>query len=49
MHNHRRHLLHSCIYKETYTEKDERNAEPLTHVEYHVILETDLYLLDELD
>ena len=49
MHDHRRHLLHSCIYKEAYTEKDERNTEPLTHVEYHVILKSDLYLLDELD
>ena len=49
MDNHRRHLLDTGIYKETYSDKDERNTEPLTHVEYHVILESDLYLLDELD
>ena len=32
-----------------YAEKYERDAEPLAHVKYHILLEADLRLLDELD
>ena len=44
-----RKLADGRIDKETDTEKDERDAEPLPHVEKHILLEFHLRVLDELD
>ena len=49
MDDHRRLLLYMGINKEGYTQNDERNAEKLSHVQDHVLLESYLRLLDELD
>ena len=46
---HRRLLLYMAVYKESDAQKDERYAEPLAHIENHVLFEADLRLLDELD
>ena len=49
MHYPCRLLLDVAVDQEADAEKNERNAEPLAHVEYHVLLEADLRLLDEFD
>ena len=49
MDDHRRLLLYMGINKEGYTQDDERNAEKLSHIQDHVLLESYLRLLDELD
>ena len=49
MHDHGRLLLYMAVHEESYSEEYERNAEPLSHVEDHVLLEHHLRLLDELD
>ena len=48
MDDHRRLLLYMGINKEGYTQDDERNAEKLSHVQDHILLESHLRLLDEL-
>ena len=48
MHDCSRLLLDIAIYKESDAEKDKRNAEPLTHIQNHILLESYLRLLDEL-
>ena len=45
---HRRLLLHIAVYKETDTKKHKRYAEPLSHIQDHILLETHLRFLDEL-
>ena len=40
-------LLYMTVYQESDAKKDERYAQPLAHVQGHVILEHDLRLLDE--
>ena len=42
-------LLYITIYKEADAKKDERDAQKLTHVQDHILLETNLRFLDELD
>jgi hypothetical protein len=42
-------LLDITIYQESYTKKNERNAEELSHVQNHILLEANLRFLDELD
>ena len=49
MNYHGRLLLNMAIDKESYSKKNERYAEQLSHVKDHVLLETHLRLLDELD
>ena len=49
MNYHGRLLLNMAVDKESYSEKYERNAEQLSHVKDHILLETYLRLLDELD
>jgi hypothetical protein len=46
---HGRLFLHMAVDKESDSEKYERYAEQLSHVKDHVLLETYLRLLDELD
>jgi hypothetical protein len=48
MNNPCRLLLDIAVDKEAYTEKDERYTQKLTHVQDHILLETDLRFLDEL-
>ena len=48
MHGLGRLLLHKGIYQETYTYEDERYAQPLAHVQDHILFESDLRFLDEL-
>ena len=36
------------VDQEAYSKENERNAEPLTHIQYHVLLEHYLRFLDEL-
>ena len=38
-----------CQNTHNHTQQDERNTEPLSHIERHSLLEGDLLLLDELD
>ena len=38
-----------AVHKETDAEKDERNTEPLSHIQYHILFEAHLRLLDEFD
>ena len=49
MHYPCRLLLDIAVDEESYTQKHERNAEKLTHVEKHLLLETYLRLLYEFD
>ena len=49
MNYHCRLLLHMAVDKESDSEKYERYAEQLSHVKDHILLETYLRLLDELD
>ena len=49
MHYGGRLLPDMTVNEETYSQKDERNAEPLSHVQYHILLETYLRFLDELN
>ena len=49
MDNHCRLFPDMCINEEADAQKDERYAEPLSHIKNHVLLEADLRLLDELD
>ena len=49
MHYPSRLLLDVTVDKETYAQKHERDAEPLSHVQDHILLESHLRLLDELD
>ena len=49
MHDSRRLFSYICIDQESDAEKNERDAEPLTHVQNHIMLETHLRFLDELD
>jgi hypothetical protein len=46
---HRRLFSDETICQEAYSEKDERDAQPLTHIQNHILLESYLRLLDELD
>lgn len=45
----RRLLADEGVNQEAYAQKDERDAQDLSHVEHHVFLETDLRLLDKFD
>jgi hypothetical protein len=49
MHNHRRLLLDKGVDQHGDTREDEWDTKPLSHVEYHIVLESHLRLLDELD
>ena len=49
MNDHRRLLPDMAIYEEADADKHERDAEPLTHIEDHLVLESYLRFLDELD
>ena len=49
MHCLHRLFLNQAIYYKTDTEKDERHAEPLAHVKHHILFESYLRFLDELD
>ena len=42
-------LSDAAVDKKAHTKKDERNTEALTHIKNHILLETYLRLLDELD
>lgn len=44
---HSRLFLYMAVNQEADAEKDERNAEPLAHIQNHILLESDLRLLDE--
>ena len=44
---HSRLFLYMAVNQEADAEKDERNAEPLSHIQNHILLESDLRLLDE--
>ena len=46
---HCRLLLHISVYEEAYTQKNERHAQPLSHIQNHILFESYLRLLDELD
>ena len=39
----------AAVHQEANTDKDKRNAEALSHIQDHILLETYLRLLDELD
>ena len=47
MHDGGRLLLDITVYKESDAEKNKRDTEPLSHIQDHVLLETDLRFLDE--
>ena len=46
---HSRLFLYMAVNQEADAEKDERNAEPLAHIQNHILLESDLRLLDEFN
>ena len=48
MDNQNRLFLDEGIYQHADTDQDERNAEPLSHIEDHIILKSDLRFLYEL-
>ena len=48
MHYHCRLLPYICVYEEAYTKKNERYAQPLAHIQNHILLESHLRLFDEL-
>ena len=48
MHDCSRLFLYLAVNQESYSEEDERHAEPLSHIEHHILLETYLRFLDEL-
>jgi hypothetical protein len=49
MHNHRRLLLDKGVDQHGDTREDEWDTKPLSHVEYHIVLESHLRFFDELD
>ena len=38
-----------AVYKEADSQKDERDTEPLSHIKHHILFETHLRFLDELN
>ena len=36
------------IYEKSYSQKDERYAQPLSHIQHHILLESHLRFFDEL-
>ena len=49
MDNRGRLFSDAAVHQEANSDKDERNAEALSHIQDHILLETYLRLLDELD
>ena len=42
-------LSDAAVHQEGHSDQDERDTETLSHIQNHILLETDLRLLDELD
>ena len=47
MYRHSRQFHPECIHEESYSEKDERDAQKLSHIKGHILLEINLRFLDE--
>ena len=49
MNNRGRLFSYAAVHQEGKSDKDERNAEALTHIKNHILLKTDLWFLYEFD